>query len=139
MEKGVPYCLALCDIDFFKNFNDTYGHDCGDIVIKQTADILNQMLLGKGYAIRWGGEEFLLVFENYNLSKAYEVVCCIKEQVAENEIDYKGEDLKITMTYGLISSESFDEMETAIKAADKLLYEGKERGRNCIIAELSEE
>lgn len=139
MEKGVPYCLALCDIDFFKNFNDTYGHDCGDIVIKQTADILNQMLLGKGYAIRWGGEEFLLVFENYNLSKAYEVVCCIKEQVAENEIDYKGEDLKITMTYGLISSESFDEMEAVIKAADKLLYEGKERGRNCIIAELSEE
>ena len=62
-----------------------------------------------------------------------------EEQVAENEIDYKGEDLKITMTYGLISSESFDEMETAIKAADKLLYEGKERGRNCIIAELSEE
>ena len=139
MEKGVPYCLALCDIDFFKLFNDTYGHDCGDIVIKEIADILNQMLLGKGYAIRWGGEEFLLVFENYNLSKAYEVVCYIKECVVEHEIEYKGEPLKITMTYGLVSGKGFDEMEAVIKAADKLLYDGKEQGRNRIIMELSEQ
>lgn len=134
-EDGVPYCLVICDIDFFKRFNDTYGHDCGDMVIRETADIFNRMLLGKGYAIRWGGEEFLLVLENFNMANGYKIVEEIRNRIIQNEMEYKGQHIKITMTYGMVSGIHYEETEAAIKAADKLLYEGKEAGRNRIVAE----
>ena len=67
-KSGIPFCVVLGDIDFFKKVNDTYGHDAGDEILKFVALELRRMMLGKGFATRWGGEEFLLVFDNMDIA-----------------------------------------------------------------------
>ena len=132
LEDGVQYQIAMADIDHFKRFNDTYGHDCGDLVLQTVAGVFNRALIGKGYAVRWGGEEFIIVFEDMNYENACEYLKEIRKKVIEEVVEYKGELLSITMTFGIVRG-SQDEIEQTIKKADKLLYIGKEGGRDRIV------
>ena len=132
VEDGIKYQIAMADIDYFKKFNDTYGHDCGDLVLQTVAGVLNRSMIGKGYAVRWGGEEFIIVFENMTFEMANELLIKIRETVINEVVEYKGEYLSITMTFGIVPG-SADELDDIIKKADKLLYIGKEGGRNRII------
>ena len=66
--SGQSFAIAIGDIDFFKKVNDTYGHECGDAVLKSVSALLKQHMWHRGFAARWGGEEFLLVFENVDLA-----------------------------------------------------------------------
>src|SRR5690606_9934197 len=70
VEMGEPLCLALTDIDFFKKFNDTYGHQTGDQVLKLVASILRQSIKGRDTAARYGGEEFALILPQTALADA---------------------------------------------------------------------
>ncbi len=132
VEDGVNFQLIMADIDHFKRFNDTYGHDCGDLVLQTVAGLFNRSLIGKGYAVRWGGEEFIIVLEGMDYEAAYEVAKTLRESVKSEEVEYKGELLSITMTFGLVPGSS-DDLEKTIKEADKLLYIGKEGGRDRIV------
>jgi len=132
INNGAPYCVVMGDIDHFKNFNDTYGHDCGDLVLQSVASIFNKLVFGHGYAIRWGGEEFILIFENSSLDKGLKLLESIREAVLENELIYKEERLKITMTYGILAGDD-RAINVIMKDVDELLYEGKEAGRNRIV------
>lgn len=132
IEAGVPYCVVMGDIDHFKRFNDTYGHDCGDLVLKTVANVFNQKLLGKGYAVRWGGEEFILIIEGVELDGGYEILEEVRENVLAAEVDYKDEKLKVTMTYGIIQGDDRG-LNEIVKEVDELLYIGKEGGRNRIV------
>ena len=102
VNKGVPFCLAIGDIDFFKKVNDTYGHEAGDAVLVRVSFILKQFMLGKGYAIRWGGEEFLLIFEDCQIETAYknmhDLLDIIRAQVIEHGENY----ISVTMTFGVM-------------------------------------
>ncbi|MCR5503936.1 MAG: diguanylate cyclase [Lachnospiraceae bacterium] len=102
LNKGVRFCLAIGDIDFFKKVNDTYGHEAGDVVLSTVAHILKQFMLGKGYAIRWGGEEFLLIFEDRGIEETYkfmhDLLDIIRAQVIIHDQDY----ISITMTFGVV-------------------------------------
>lgn len=131
-EDGVLFQLVMGDIDHFKRFNDTYGHDCGDLVLQSVAGIFNRMMIGKGYAVRWGGEEFILVYENMTFEEAYEHLCLIREEVIGHVVEYKEELLNITMTFGIVPG-SEDDLDSIIKVADELLYIGKEGGRDRIV------
>lgn len=95
------FCLALGDIDFFKKVNDTYGHECGDIVLSEVATILNKNMKNKGFAARWGGEEFLLVFENSILDDTVDMLAHILDEIRKKEITYKDKIVRITMTFGV--------------------------------------
>ncbi len=131
-EDGVLFQIVMGDIDHFKRFNDTYGHDCGDLVLQSVAGIFNRMMMGKGYAVRWGGEEFILVYENLTFEEAYEHLCLIREEVISHVVEYKDELLNITMTFGIVPG-SDDTLDDIIKVADELLYIGKEGGRDRIV------
>lgn len=131
-DKGVKYCVAMGDIDFFKKFNDTYGHDCGDLVLKETARVFNEMMIGHGFTVRWGGEEFLIIFDDADLDKANEHLKKIRENVINNVLEYKEQQLSITMTFGLTQGDS-RHINDIIKEADSLLYMGKQNGRNQIV------
>ncbi len=126
------FCLALGDIDFFKKVNDTYGHEYGDIVLTEVAAILNKSMRNKGFVARWGGEEFLLVFENSILEDAVDMLGRILDEIRKKEIVYKDEIIRITMTFGVCQG-STDDMDSIIRIADGKLYEGKENGRNQIV------
>ncbi|MBP5565785.1 MAG: sensor domain-containing diguanylate cyclase [Lachnospiraceae bacterium] len=90
-EFGTNYCVALCDIDFFKKVNDTYGHDMGDVVLKEVAKVLRTNMVGNGVASRWGGEEFLLIFTDMNLKTAYSVTQKILNDVRALEIENRSD------------------------------------------------
>lgn len=134
-EYGSTYALVLADIDFFKKFNDNYGHDCGDLVLVEIAKIFSDEMRGKGVAVRWGGEEFLLLFEEQDMKYALPYLEAIREKVLALEIMYKEEALKVTMTFGITQGSNKKEIKDIIKKADELLYEGKMNGRNQIVAD----
>lgn len=129
---GTPYCVAIGDIDYFKRVNDTYGHECGDVVLKNVAAVLHRHMQHTGFAARWGGEEFLLVFDHMDLDSAYASLCRLAADIRAIGHEYQGQTVKITMTFGLVSGGARTMMEI-LKNADDKLYEGKNSGRNQVV------
>ena len=127
------FALAIGDIDFFKKVNDTYGHECGDAVLKNVSALLKQHMWRRGFAARWGGEEFLLVFENVDLAEARKQLYLLMDKIHELDTLYEGQHVKINMTFGLVC-ESDKDVHTLLKEADEKLYIGKTNGRNQVIS-----
>lgn len=127
------FALAIGDIDFFKKVNDTYGHECGDAVLKNVSALLKQHMWRRGFAARWGGEEFLLVFENVDLAEARKQLDLLMDKIHELDTLYEGQHVKINMTFGLVC-ESDKDVHTLLKEADEKLYIGKTNGRNQVIS-----
>ena len=132
--QQTPFSLAIGDIDFFKKVNDTYGHECGDLILKNVADMLREHMKPYGFAARWGGEEFLLVFDHSEVAEAHAVLEGLLEDIREMESIYDGQTIKVTMTFGLTAGNTTD-ITKLIRTADENLYEGKTKGRNRIIWE----
>lgn len=130
--QGTPFCVAIGDIDFFKNVNDNYGHECGDQVLKDTAALLKQHMHGKGFVARWGGEEFLLVFERTDLDEAYLSLTKLLDGIRAMEVTYNEHNISITMTFGVTPGISTD-IKELLRNADEKLYAGKASGRNVVV------
>lgn len=127
---GTPCYVAIADIDHFKKFNDNYGHDCGDLVLKQVSRVLESGMKRRGYASRWGGEEFLLVFNAKDEKQAISKMERIAEEIRKLRLTYGEEELSITITIGVAEGKEECQINEWIKIADRALYEGKENGRN---------
>lgn len=131
--SGVKYCVSIGDIDHFKKFNDTFGHECGDVVLKEVAHILNDNMKGKGFVARWGGEEFLLVYEAMDIDSAYAALMGIRDDLHAKDIEYQENIHKVTMTFGVAEKLDGVEIEELIRMADDKLYDGKQGGRDRVI------
>lgn len=136
---GTKYAIAIGDIDFFKSVNDTYGHDAGDAVLKEVARILSDKMLGKGSVIRWGGEEFLFVFEECSMEEARDRLWDILKTIRETYVDYDGNIIRFTMSFGVVRGNPDGRSEEDVNAADELLYYAKEHGRNRVCSAKNEE
>jgi diguanylate cyclase (GGDEF)-like protein len=134
----IPYAVAIGDIDFFKTVNDTYGHAAGDEVLRKTAQILKEHMAGNGYSVRWGGEEFLLIFRGKTREEAALVIEQTLEEIRTAEIAYEDVVIKVTMTFGLVEGDLQESCDKTVTRADKLLYEGKKSGKNRLITEETE-
>lgn len=132
VSQGTPFCVALGDIDLFKKVNDTYGHECGDLVLKKVSETLRHHMHGIGFAARWGGEEFLLVFHQSELDNAYRSLETLMEKIRTLEIKYNDQIIRVTMTFGITPGNDSD-MKDLIRAADEKLYNGKTAGRNQVV------
>lgn len=132
--RRTPLCVAIGDIDFFKKVNDTYGHACGDLVLKNVAAKLKEHMRICGFAARWGGEEFLLVFENTETEKAHGILTALLEDIRSMDCEYNGQHVKVTVTFGLAKAQTSD-ITQILKLADDRLYTGKNSGRNRIVWE----
>lgn len=130
--SGTPFSVCIGDIDFFKKVNDTYGHDCGDLVLKTVANIMREHMNRIGFVARWGGEEFLLVFDRMDTAQAYQSLEDLLNTIRRTQIPYGDEMLQVTMTFGLSAGDS-DDYGALLRAADAKLYEGKTAGRNRIV------
>ena len=135
---GEPFCLSIADIDFFKKVNDTYGHNAGDDVLRAVAGILKENMVGKGFAARWGGEEFMLVFDRLSSKQAVPVLEKALDDIRANTVETEGFEIKVTMTFG-ISDGSQGPIEDIVSVADEKLYYGKQNGRNRIVIDLPED
>jgi len=131
VEQGVKYCVCIGDIDFFKKVNDTYGHEMGDEVLKMVSAKLKSGMVGKGFVARWGGEEFLLIFENNDLDIANRELNLILQDI--RTINIPDTDKNITMSFGLTAMMPGESTDDSLKRADDNLYQAKESGRNQII------
>lgn len=132
-KDGTDYTAIMGDIDFFKKFNDKYGHACGDLVLKKISSIFKKTVGSGGFASRWGGEEFLIIINKGSYEDAMKILRMICEQLKKEKIDYDGNELTVTMTFGVqqyIKGLTYEEI---INLADDKLYYGKTHGRNCII------
>lgn len=125
--------IAIGDIDFFKKVNDTYGHECGDEVLRVLARIIEREMEGNGVAARWGGEEFIFVFEHDNGDDAKIKLSTLQDAIKKAVIKYGDLELKITMTFGLVEYDPSKLLHENIKIADDRLYIGKQSGRDRII------
>lgn len=127
--EDVPYALVLGDIDRFKSFNETYGHDCGDQALQQVASILLSDI--DGMAVRWGGEEFLLFLSNPS-GDFLPIVEQLRPQIESIPPHYAGERLHVTMTFGLAVRVGHNTVNEIVKEANNSLREGKRSGKNQI-------
>ena len=131
--NGTPYAVAIGDIDFFKKVNDNYGHDAGDEVLKRVASIIGNAMVGHGTAIRWGGEEFLFIFDGYTEQQAGEMLRAVLDEIRETVVSYDGQDIRFTMSYGVIAGDLSRSYGEDINLADERLYYAKEHGRNRVV------
>lgn len=130
---NIDFCVAIGDIDFFKKVNDTYGHEWGDAVLTEVSGVMKRKMAGKGFVARWGGEEFLLVFQNVLLEPAVVMLNEILDEVRSLQINVNEETIiRVTMTFGICQG-STDGTDVILKKADELLYKGKNNGRNQIV------
>ena len=136
MDSQEDVTIVMGDIDFFKQINDTYGHECGDLVLKKVADLIRSQMEGRGFAVRWGGEEFLLVFKK-NGSVTSDRVHALLDEIRAVSFEYGQETFHITMTFGIQECAKGLDMDGTIRLADEKLYYGKETGRNRIIMDIS--
>lgn len=128
-----PLSVAFCDIDHFKNINDTHGHDAGDRVLKFVGGLLAKISGDKCHVARHGGEEFVMLFRGMQVSEAAKVVDDARSDMAErNLVDRKtGERMEqVTFSGGVADVFAYPEPRDALKAADRALYLAKEHGRN---------
>lgn len=128
--QGIKSTIVIGDIDYFKKFNDNFGHACGDEVLRAVANTLKEGIRGKGYAARWGGEEFILVFESCDEAAAAVFTNQILDTVRDRVVQYDGTPHSVTMTFGVAGRLPEDTIATQIRRADEKLYQGKEGGRN---------
>lgn len=133
---GVPFCVAIGDIDHFKNVNDTYGHECGDITLTKISERIKEHMLGKGFVARWGGEEMLLVYDNMQLDTAVQCINELLEEIRAQRITYGDTAFGVTMTFGITEGND-GKVEHIVREADAKLYVGKNNGRNKIVYEMS--
>ena len=135
-ENGEPLCAVMADLDLFKDINDTYGHQVGDRVLH---DVATRMVTGarsSDIVGRYGGEEFLIIFENASLDVARDLSERIRIRVLADPFIEDSTTLHITVSLGVAQARASDDAETLIRRADMALYEAKTAGRNRVRTEL---
>lgn len=134
LKTGSKFCVGMVDIDDFKKINDSYGHECGDYVLKTIGGMLIDMESQTMKTARWGGEEFLVVhhykddFDGcYNRAEAF------RKRVEDHDFSCFGKHFKVTVTIGLADFEPEMSVHELIKKADDNLYVGKAEGKNRVV------
>jgi len=135
-----PFTLIIADIDNFKHFNDTYGHDCGDFILVAVAKIMQALIRKQDRLARWGGEEFLFFLPETELAGGGIVAEKIRQVIASQAYSYKEHTLSVSMTFGVgVFHQASMTIDACIRKADQALYEGKAQGKNCVVLAKPEE
>ena len=131
---GRDFSMIVLDLDFFKKVNDQYGHDAGDLVLKETAKVVTKCARhGEDYFGRYGGEEFLILLPRTGVSPARDVAERVRKAIEENAYIYQAIRIPTTASLGVASRKAADlDAITIFKRADTALYESKRNGRNLV-------
>lgn len=127
------FSVIIADIDYFKKFNDTYGHECGDFVLVQISNLIKSTLRKPDIVCRWGGEEFLLLLPETNSSQATNVIERVRKSISDKNFSYNDMELSVTLTFGICTFDQNMNIDECIASADHALYIGKKQGRNCVV------
>ena len=135
MRHRNPLALLMLDIDHFKEFNDTYGHEAGDVVLREVAETMRQAIRSEDIVCRYGGEEFVVLLPEVTTEDALARAESIRHLVSEIRVHFRGEalrDVTISIGVGMYPSNA-DSSEQLLRVADRALYEAKHQGRNRVV------
>jgi diguanylate cyclase (GGDEF)-like protein len=134
MRYGHPVSVLMLDIDHFKKINDTHGHQTGDVMMRELADLFNRMVRNSDYVGRYGGEEFLIVLHDSDAESSADTAERIRQKVQDLEVTINQEKISVTISIGVAGYPiNGKDADTVISAADKALYQAKSGGRNRIV------
>ena len=131
---NTPLCVLMFDIDHFKNFNDTYGHACGDYVLQTVAKIIKSNIRSEDMASRYGGEEFTVMLPDTSKDEAFQVAERIRKVIEDYDFVYERQHVKVTISCGIsecsVEENPVSSAKVLVDQADKALYVSKRNGRN---------
>jgi diguanylate cyclase (GGDEF)-like protein len=131
MRTGEPCCIALLDLDHFKQINDTFGHQAGDSVLRVAAQFIRKRIRSYDLLYRYGGEEFLLCLPATDVDTAYRLLDRLRTQLARQSARLvDGRRIAATVSIGIAAMRPDSAVEAAIADADHAVYEAKEKGRD---------
>ena len=136
-EERAPFSLVISDVDNFKHYNDTHGHQMGDVVLARISGILKNRVRRGDLAARFGGEEFVVILPKCGSENAMRIAEQLRVAVEEEDIPYQDQQPlgNLTATFGVATyPEDADDVKALLKKADDCLYKGKESGRNVVIS-----
>lgn len=125
-------CIAFIDIDNFKDVNDTYGHDIGDLVLKQISNILKNNNREVDLISRWGGEEIVILFLNTDITAAMIITEKLRELIENDAVLRHLTSSGITASFGITAVMSDDNIDSVLNRADKAMYTSKSNGKNIV-------
>lgn len=126
--------MAILDIDFFKNINDTYGHQHGDFVLKEISKLIRESFRRTDILCRYGGEEIVIIMPETSLENAVIPSERLKEKIANKDFIYNNTNMKLTVSIGISAmSDEFNNQKEIIESADRALYKAKQTGRNKVV------
>ena len=129
--KQLPFCLLIMDVDHFKQFNDTHGHQAGDEVLRSVGRTLQQVVKTSDVACRYGGEELALVMPSTTLDEARIAAERVRKSIEAMAVNYEDKSLNVTVSVGLAEAAFGEDAVKLIGRADAGVYFSKEAGRNC--------
>ena len=134
IRQRAQLALVLCDVDYFKRYNDTYGHQEGDKCLQLVAKALQQGVRRSDFVARYGGEEFVIVLPSTEISMAHTILGRIQQQISNLKIAHNASDVSdyVTLSFGVVAMDSLKEIsaKVLIEWADHALYQAKKLGRN---------
>jgi diguanylate cyclase len=133
-QKQTPVSLMLIDVDHFKKFNDTHGHQAGDEVLRSVGRVLSEKTFGKEglFPARYGGEEFAVVFAGNTFEAAAQIGERIRSAIGETPVVFEGKTLHVTASAGIALLNPGEKIESFIARSDEALYASKKANRNCL-------
>ena len=131
--KNKIFCVAIADLDYFKQVNDTYGHKCGDYTLTRLTTLFKEHALERYSVCRWGGEEFCFFMPEMNLDQAGVVMNDLCAEVRKMKLLYDGNEFSITLSIGVEEYDFSSSLDELLDAADDKLYAAKDAGRNRVV------
>ncbi|RUO22259.1 sensor domain-containing diguanylate cyclase [Aliidiomarina iranensis] len=130
LDTGEPFCVIMADIDHFKPINDDYGHQRGDEILREISKVILQGIRSSDVAVRWGGEEFLILLHKCTSTDVEKQIDSLREKIAKISFSDVG---TVTMSFGIASFRKGEKLEDLISRADKAMYAAKKEGRNKVV------
>lgn len=131
-----PLCVVMSDVDHFKKFNDTFGHQAGDHVLREVAKLWKAALPDSAVVARYGGEEFIAILPHANIARARELAESLREELQAIPLDFEGQELHVTASFGIaeLNRPAGDPTEL-VRLADEAMYAAKKSGRNKVCSQ----
>lgn len=130
-QTGTPLTLLMVDVDHFKQINDRWGHNVGDLVLQQVAEVIMAAVRVNDFVFRYGGEEFLIALVETDTNEGYEIAERVRTQLAERQLRLDDADnVQVTASIGIAGFRGHPDYMHLVKAADRALYDAKREGRN---------
>lgn len=128
-----PFCLVMLDVDDFKRVNDTYGHECGDLMLRHLADLVRNHLRQADVAARWGGDEILIMLPETDMAGGAVLAGKLRSLVEKSPMNYGDRKIALTVTMGINVYNRPGPVSECIRGADRAMYAGKQMGKNTVV------